>query len=675
VADLFFSSLVPLLGQDDPMDGLIGLFFLGLAGVANVLNGGCGVINGFMYGRWFQVIEGTAARIFGGIQLTIGLVLFGVIIYNVTPDLTSEDGLPTVVKGSDNYNNSNDPQPNNNNPSNNQPAVEENTDPVPAPMPEPEPEPYIPTLEDRLLASASSLHGGYKIQPPKSFKSVSTTKGEEGDDWWWMKRWSSKDDGSWMAFAVSGGPSYKSSSTRPRLSSSSFLGPRMQSSFQRVDLGHSLTSRGYSSKSLDKQAVVRVKLGGQIGGRTPDETLYYVFYDNDVLIEIYGAVYHTIEDEELSPYMLGEYAAKTFSSLQAEKLIPNPHSQTSRKSPSELLNTPTIKPPRNIIKPPVRKKPPLEFVTPDAPPVAPTNVPKPEIQVNHKQEFDRALISSIAISKNGQRMACGADDGRTYIIDSASKNVRTSFMAAKNAEVQKIALSADGSLVAVSCIFGSDLAIWNANNGKRLKLLEKGKSPAALAFSPNGKILATSIDDELAIWDVAKGEKTRSIDVTGGALRISWAPNNNMLAIFNGNGDTVVWYPNGDRILYEKHNVRNGQVLAFSPDSRNLIVHGAYPSTVLVNLALGTEEELMRKDFLYRDMVYLEDGRHLAVVSESMVRIWDSQRKAPAKEAPLAVNDLPYIIQLSGDGSLVVMIDATRRGPKCIHTKPMLVKE
>ncbi|MFT5524382.1 MAG: hypothetical protein ACI9HK_002335 [Pirellulaceae bacterium] len=642
-------------------------------GILNLLNGGLGVFSGWMYGRWFQIIEGFPAKFLGTIQLIIGTgftgaAIFGIVGFfgesmpgSITPTGTALPNPNSVVDGE-----SANPDM--------APKLDRDLDPEPTPPPEREPEPYIPTLEDRLLASANKLHGGYQIQPPKTFTSISSRKGEDGEDWWWLQHWSSKEDGSWMAFAISGGPSFKNTSSRPRLSTSTFLGPRMESTFQRIDPGHSLTSKGYSGRTLDKQAVVRVKLNGKIDGRTPEETLYYIFYDNDVLVEIFGAIYHKIEDEELSPYMLGEYAANTFSSLQAEKNIPSPHTIAAKNSPSARL----VLPPGNDIAPPTRNRPrpKIEFVTPAVVPVStPPNAPKPVVQVNHKQEFERALIATIAMSHNGQQMACGADDGRTYIIDTNSKQVGTSFLAAKDSAVQQVAISPDGNLVSVSCVFGSDLAIWNADNGTQIQLLEKGKSASALAFSPNGKILAASFDNQLGLWDVSSGKRIRSVDVTGGALKISWAPNNNMLAIFNKSGDTIVWYPKGDRILYEKNNVRNGQVLAFTPDSRKLIVHGAYPSTVLVDLATATEEQLMRKDFLYRDMVFLEDGKHMAVVSETMVRIWDSQRKTPAKEAPLAVAETPHLIRLSADGSVVVMVDNTRRGPECIHAKPMITKD
>jgi WD40 repeat protein len=244
--------------------------------------------------------------------------------------------------------------------------------------------------------------------------------------------------------------------------------------------------------------------------------------------------------------------------------------------------------------------------------------------------------------------------------------------------VRGLAFSADGAYLAAGD--GSALLLWEAATGRlarRLKVLGWQEEAEVLAVSSGGTHLA-AIDGRqaLRLWDVATG-KARVLEPPGSkGSALAFAPDGRVLACghFDG-GRLTLWDahtgrglrqlspapPGGRGLLIEplKH-------LAFSPDGTRLAVL-AHDGTVRVwDLTSGEGRLLPCRDYPNpgpRALAFAPDGLTLAVSGcPEELRLWDvttGRRLAVTREADMGA----CFAAVSPDGNLV----ATACGTPDLH--------
>src|SRR4029077_7809636 len=105
----------------------------------------------------------------------------------------------------------------------------------------------------------------------------------------------------------------------------------------------------------------------------------------------------------------------------------------------------------------------------------------------------------VAFSADGQRLAATGQHGVVWVWDAASgRQVFT--LKTRNYQALGLAFSPDGRLIASAG--GKDVRVWNTATGCR-KLLLKGHTSGVIsvAFSPDGRRLASASRD-VRLWDV-----------------------------------------------------------------------------------------------------------------------------------------------------------------------------
>ncbi len=127
------------------------------------------------------------------------------------------------------------------------------------------------------------------------------------------------------------------------------------------------------------------------------------------------------------------------------------------------------------------------------------------------------------------------------------------------AEVDAFALSRDGRILATAA--GPVAVLWDAATGKELRRLKHDRAVTALAFTPDGKRIASGAsDNRIRLWDAADGKEVRCLE---------------------GHGR-----PQGG----EKAEWRNGiYALVFTPDGRTLISRGVDETVRVWDVATGAE--------------------------------------------------------------------------------------
>jgi WD40 repeat protein len=188
---------------------------------------------------------------------------------------------------------------------------------------------------------------------------------------------------------------------------------------------------------------------------------------------------------------------------------------------------------------------------------------------------------------------------------------------------RRVAYSPDGKLLAATV--DGVVRLWTAADGKPQRSLGGGRrSPDDLAFSPDGKSLAAaSVAGFVVLWDVATGKELRRLSVKARPSRLAYRPDGKHLAVGCLQPAGVqVWDVEAGRVLFQlSGDVRS---LAYSPDGALLAIAGngvvrlADANTGQVHNTLGGHDGRVAA------VAFSPDGRTLATAgADSTVRLWD----------------------------------------------------
>ncbi|MBI1841658.1 MAG: serine/threonine protein kinase [Verrucomicrobia bacterium] len=203
-----------------------------------------------------------------------------------------------------------------------------------------------------------------------------------------------------------------------------------------------------------------------------------------------------------------------------------------------------------------------------------------------------AGLRSMALSADGKSLVAGTENGKVTFVDVPTRQKRFASESASWNAANELAFSPSGDVFAVGGRRGQ-IQIVEAASGKMKRLLEVKQGPIrALAFSPNGKLLASGCQEY-------RGSPT------------------NMLVIW----DTSTWLPLTN--LNPHPWVVTG--LQFSPDSRTLASCGWEPAVKLWDTKTFVQTaSLVRHELPPLALAFSSDGKRLASGGgDQRIVIWD----------------------------------------------------
>jgi len=253
------------------------------------------------------------------------------------------------------------------------------------------------------------------------------------------------------------------------------------------------------------------------------------------------------------------------------------------------------------------------------------------------RQITEAGVGSLAYAPSGQLIAVGI--GNSIQLRFTETLDQGATMTGHGGTITALAFSPDGTILASSAQDENMVILWDMVTAQeRIRLKGHTGWVRSLAFSPDGATLASGgIDKTVRLWDVASGRELGVLEGHSDYVgNIAFSPDGSTLASASRDGTVRLWdvaarQPRAGFMYTAPTDPATGAPdwltgLAYSPDGQSIAVGSASGSIYVIDPSSGQLQRELKGHagwVVIRGLSYSPDGRTLASAStDGTVRLW-----------------------------------------------------